>query len=62
LQAAWTDPIAGGRLQLEISRGSPEQVIEGWRYFGCTPLEDEDDTEMEIVENRVFHGRTATVS
>jgi alkanesulfonate monooxygenase SsuD/methylene tetrahydromethanopterin reductase-like flavin-dependent oxidoreductase (luciferase family) len=26
--------IAGRRLQLDISRGSPEQVINGWRYFG----------------------------
>jgi alkanesulfonate monooxygenase SsuD/methylene tetrahydromethanopterin reductase-like flavin-dependent oxidoreductase (luciferase family) len=26
------DLISGGRLQLGISRGSPEQVIDGWRY------------------------------
>ncbi len=32
--AGAADLIAGGRLQLGISRGSPEQVIEGWRYFG----------------------------
>ena len=32
--AGSADLIAGGRLQLGISRGSPEQVIEGWRYFG----------------------------
>jgi alkanesulfonate monooxygenase SsuD/methylene tetrahydromethanopterin reductase-like flavin-dependent oxidoreductase (luciferase family) len=44
--AGTADLIAGGRLQLGISRGSPEQVIEGWRYFGYSPLEDEDDTEM----------------
>src|ERR1700735_674030 len=29
--------IAGGRLQLGISRGSPEQVIDGWRSFGYQP-------------------------
>ena len=29
--------IAGGRLQLGISRGSPEQVIDGFRYFGYAP-------------------------
>ena len=32
--AGAADLIAGGRLQLGISRGSPEQVIEGWRHFG----------------------------
>src|SRR5438477_1589721 len=30
------DLIAGKRLQLGISRGSPEQVIDGWRQFGYT--------------------------
>ena len=32
--AGSADLISGGRLQLGISRGSPEQVIEGYRYFG----------------------------
>src|SRR5690606_9877236 len=36
----------GGRLQLGISRGSPEQVIDGWRYFGYEPEEGEDDATM----------------
>ncbi|MBB6143749.1 alkanesulfonate monooxygenase SsuD/methylene tetrahydromethanopterin reductase-like flavin-dependent oxidoreductase (luciferase family) [Silvibacterium bohemicum] len=40
------DLIAGGRLQLGISRGSPEQVIDGWRYFGHRPAKDEDDAGM----------------
>src|SRR5271156_7103916 len=31
--------IAGGRLQLGISRGSPEQVIDGWRHFGYSTLD-----------------------
>src|SRR6185503_6536900 len=38
--AGAADVIAGGGLQLGISRGSPEQVIEGWRYFGYRPPED----------------------
>jgi alkanesulfonate monooxygenase SsuD/methylene tetrahydromethanopterin reductase-like flavin-dependent oxidoreductase (luciferase family) len=29
--AGAADLISGGRLQLGISRGSPEQVIDGWR-------------------------------
>ncbi|MCS0499175.1 LLM class flavin-dependent oxidoreductase [Protaetiibacter mangrovi] len=32
--AGAADLIAGGRLQLGVSRGSPESVIDGWRYFG----------------------------
>ncbi|WP_199257808.1 LLM class flavin-dependent oxidoreductase [Paracoccus binzhouensis] len=44
--AGAADLIAGGRLQLGISRGSPEQVIEGWRYFGYRPAEGESDADM----------------
>ena len=44
--AGAADLIAGGRLQLGISRGSPEQVIDGWRHFGYTPMEGESDAEM----------------
>lgn len=44
--AAAADLIAGGRLQLGISRGSPEQVIEGWRHFGFQPAEGETDADM----------------
>src|ERR1700742_4082691 len=40
------DLIAGGRLQLGISRGSPEQVIDGWRYFGYRPNEGENDADL----------------
>ncbi|HEY0874967.1 MAG TPA: LLM class flavin-dependent oxidoreductase [Vicinamibacterales bacterium] len=44
--AGAADLIAGGRLQLGISRGSPEQVIDGWRYFGYAPAEGESDADM----------------
>jgi alkanesulfonate monooxygenase SsuD/methylene tetrahydromethanopterin reductase-like flavin-dependent oxidoreductase (luciferase family) len=44
--AGAADLIAGGRLQLGISRGSPEQVIDGWRHFGHHPVEGENDAEM----------------
>ena len=44
--ASAADLIAGSRLQLGISRGSPEQVIDGWRYFGYSPAAGEDDAGM----------------
>src|SRR6202035_2005067 len=44
--AGAADLIAGGRLQLGISRGSPEQVIDGWRYFGYQLAEGETDADM----------------
>ncbi len=44
--AGAADLIAGGRLQLGISRGSPEQVIDGWRYFGYAPAEGMTDADM----------------
>lgn len=44
--AGAADLIAGGRLQLGISRGSPEQVIDGWRYFGYEPSEGDTDADM----------------
>src|SRR5580693_4890218 len=44
--AGSADLIASGRLQLGISRGSPEQVIDGWRYFGHVPSEGETDADM----------------
>jgi alkanesulfonate monooxygenase SsuD/methylene tetrahydromethanopterin reductase-like flavin-dependent oxidoreductase (luciferase family) len=61
--AGAADLIAGGRLQLGISRGSPEQVIDGWRYFGYAPAEGESEADMarrhataflEVIEGRGF--------
>src|ERR1700760_1231838 len=44
--ASAADLISGERLQLGISRGSPEQVIDGWRYFGYEPENNETDADM----------------
>ncbi|MCV7420034.1 LLM class flavin-dependent oxidoreductase [Mycobacterium yunnanensis] len=53
--AGAADLISGGRLQLGISRGSPEQVIQGYRYFGHTPDEgDPDGGDMAREHTRVF--------
>jgi len=50
------DIIAGGRLQLGISRGSPEQVIDGWRYFGYSPADGQTDADMGRGHAEVFLG------
>lgn len=44
--AGSADLISNGRLQLGLSRGSPEQVIDGWRYFGHRLAEGESDADM----------------
>ena len=52
--AGAADLIAGGRLQLGISRGSPEQVIDGWRYFGYVPQEGQSDADMARRHAEIF--------
>jgi alkanesulfonate monooxygenase SsuD/methylene tetrahydromethanopterin reductase-like flavin-dependent oxidoreductase (luciferase family) len=52
--AGAADLISGGRLQLGISRGSPEQVIEGYRYFGHVPAEGTDQADMAREHTRIF--------
>ncbi|MGU3386373.1 LLM class flavin-dependent oxidoreductase [Methylobacterium sp. D53M] len=52
--AGAADLIAGGRLQLGLSRGSPEQVIDGWRHFGFAPAEGETDADMGRRHTEVF--------
>jgi alkanesulfonate monooxygenase SsuD/methylene tetrahydromethanopterin reductase-like flavin-dependent oxidoreductase (luciferase family) len=52
--AGAADLIGGGRLQLGLSRGSPEQVIDGWRHFGYAPAEGETDADMGRRHAKVF--------
>src|SRR5688500_2196425 len=52
--AGAADLISGGRLQLGLSRGSPEQVIDGWRHFGYAPAEGESDADMARRHAEVF--------
>src|SRR5467141_79960 len=52
--AGAADLISGGRLQLGISRGSPEQVIDGWRNFGYRPIEGTTDADMARRHTEVF--------
>lgn len=44
--AAAADLIGGGRLQLGLSRGSPEHAVEGWREFGFAPAAGETDADL----------------
>lgn len=48
------DLISGGRLQLGISRGSPEQVIDGWRYFGYGAPEGKTIAEVARANTEVY--------
>ncbi|WP_332701351.1 LLM class flavin-dependent oxidoreductase [Devosia sp.] len=48
------DLISGGRLQLGISRGSPEQVVDGWRYFGHAPAEGQTDADMARTNAEIY--------
>jgi alkanesulfonate monooxygenase SsuD/methylene tetrahydromethanopterin reductase-like flavin-dependent oxidoreductase (luciferase family) len=52
--AGSADLIGGGRLQLGLSRGSPEQVIDGYRYFGYVPPEGMTDADMARKHTEVF--------
>ena len=52
--AGAADLISGGRLQLGISRGSPEQVIDGWRYFGFGPKDGQTDADMGRDHAEIF--------
>src|SRR6201747_2916832 len=50
--AGAADLIAGGRLQLGISRGSPEQGIDGYRYFRYVPPGGTDHPDLAPEDNR----------
>src|SRR4030081_2203197 len=52
--AGAADLISGGRLQLGISRGSPEQVVDGYQYFGYIPPPGSDHADMAREHTRVF--------
>ncbi|GGG67867.1 monooxygenase [Salipiger pallidus] len=52
--AGAADLIAGGRLQLGLSRGSPEQVIDGWKYFGYEPEPGESSADMARRHTEAF--------
>ncbi len=56
-QAAATDLLSGERLQLGISRGSPEPALQGASAFGHVPAEGETDADLARRHTEIF--RTA---
>lgn len=57
--AAATDLLSGGRLQLGISRGSPETALTGYEAFGRVPAEGETDADMARATTEGFRAAIA---
>ena len=57
--AAAADLISGGRLQLGVSRGSPETALDGSQSFGYLPAEGETDADLARHHTEVFRAAIA---
>ena len=57
--AAAADLISGGRLQLGVSRGSPETALRGSESFGYVPAEGETDADMARRHTELFRAAIA---
>ncbi|MEV4419385.1 LLM class flavin-dependent oxidoreductase [Patulibacter sp. NPDC049589] len=57
--AASADLISGGRLQLGLSRGSPEPAVDGARHFGMTPADGQTDADMAREHTAAFRSAIA---
>jgi alkanesulfonate monooxygenase SsuD/methylene tetrahydromethanopterin reductase-like flavin-dependent oxidoreductase (luciferase family) len=57
--AATTDLIGDGRLQLGISRGSPEPALRGSESFGYVPGDDETDADLARTNTERFRAAIA---
>ena len=53
-EAAATDLIGDGRLQLGVSRGSPETALRGSEAFGYLPPEGSSDADLAREKTAVF--------
>ena len=58
-EAAAADLISDGRLQLGISRGSPEPAVRGSEAFGYVPGADETDADLARSHTRLFRAAIA---
>ncbi|HEV7813182.1 MAG TPA: LLM class flavin-dependent oxidoreductase, partial [Leifsonia sp.] len=52
--AAAADLISGGRLQLGVSRGSPETALRGSESFGFIPGDGETDADLARAHTALF--------
>jgi alkanesulfonate monooxygenase SsuD/methylene tetrahydromethanopterin reductase-like flavin-dependent oxidoreductase (luciferase family) len=57
--AASADLIAGGRLQLGVSRGSPEPARDGARTFGHVPPKGQTDADLARTHTAIFRAAIA---
>ncbi len=57
--AAAADLISGGRLQLGISRGSPEPALHGYESFGHVPAEGQTDADLARSHAELFRAAIA---
>ncbi|TYP87650.1 LLM class flavin-dependent oxidoreductase [Blastococcus xanthinilyticus] len=53
-EAAATDLLADGRLQLGVSRGSPETALRGSEAFGYVPAEGSSDADLARQKTALF--------
>src|ERR1700755_1629870 len=58
-EAAAADLISGGRMQLGISRGSPEPALRGSEASGYVPREGSTDADMARAPTRLFRAAIA---
>jgi alkanesulfonate monooxygenase SsuD/methylene tetrahydromethanopterin reductase-like flavin-dependent oxidoreductase (luciferase family) len=58
-EAAATDLISDGRLQLGISRGSPETALSGYEAFGYVPDEGSSDADDARTKAAIFRAAIA---
>lgn len=58
-EAAITDLISNGRLQLGISRGSPETALRGYEAFGHIPVEGSTDADDARQRAAIFRAAIA---
>src|SRR5579871_4884472 len=52
--AAAADVISDGRLQLGVSRGSPEPALRGWEAFGYATPEEMTDGDLARAKTELF--------
>jgi alkanesulfonate monooxygenase SsuD/methylene tetrahydromethanopterin reductase-like flavin-dependent oxidoreductase (luciferase family) len=60
-EAAAADLISGGRLQLGVSRGSPEPALRGAESFGYVPPDGQTDADLARAKTELFRAAIAGV-